>query len=72
MKKIAALILVLVMAVTALTACNSLMGGPAATEAPTQAATNAPTQMPTAEPAQEATSEPAAEATQAPTTAPAA
>jgi len=70
MKKIAALILVMAMAVMALTACDAMNTAPVATEAPTQAATVAPTMEPTEVPAQEATVEPSAEATAEPTAEP--
>ena len=71
MKKIAALILVLVVSILALTACSMSGTAPAATEAPTQAATEAPaaaTEMPTEAPtdAPAAATESPAEATQAP------
>ena len=68
MKKIAALILVLVMAVLALTACTGMVANPVATEAPTAVATEAPTAAPTEMPTEapvEATEAPV-EATQAP------
>lgn len=73
MKKIAALILVLMLAVAALTACSTLMGTPSATEAPVVTAEPV---VPTQEPAAatdapvEATEMPAA--TEAATEAPAA
>lgn len=72
MKKFAALILVLVVSVIALTACNMMPTAPVATEAPaaTEVPTQTPTEMPTEIPAE--VTEVPAEATEAPTEAPAA